>query len=110
MASKQVLGALVALAFSPLDALPAQAAPGAGGRATTNTTPLGFSLEEIAVMLSTSSPDELRIAIEACGTLGTKDALPLLEERIRSGLPSDLLTSAIDVIVQLRDPSSGPLL
>ena len=68
-----------------------------------------LSLEEIAVMLSSSNPDEVRMAIEASAPLGTPDVIPLIQERIRAGLPPDLLEIAMDSVLLLGDPSAEEL-
>jgi HEAT repeat protein len=70
----------------------------------------GLSLEEISVMLSSSQPDEVRMAIESSALLGTADAVPLLSERIRAGLPADLLLAALDALSVLNRPESSELL
>jgi HEAT repeat protein len=67
----------------------------------------GLSLEEIAVMLSSSELDEVRDAIEGAALLGSKDVIPMVKERIKAGLPAELLDSAMDALVMLGDPSAG---
>jgi hypothetical protein len=71
--------------------------------------PSGLSLEEVAVMLSSSNPDEVKMAIESSAMLGNPDVVPMLSERVRAGLPSDLLNSAIDALGLLNAPSSSDL-
>jgi HEAT repeat protein len=68
-----------------------------------------LSLEEIAVMLSSSKPDEVRMAIEGAATVGTPDVIPLIQERIRAGLPPDLLEVAMDSVLLLGHPSAEDL-
>lgn len=58
----------------------------------------GLSSEELAVMLVSSNPDELRMAIESCAQ-ASKEVTPLLVERIRAGLPGDLLGAAVDALI-----------
>jgi HEAT repeat protein len=65
-----------------------------------------LSLEEIAVMLSSGDADEVRMAIEGAASLGSKDVVPLLSERIKAGLPPDLLRSAVDSLMLVGDAST----
>ena len=69
----------------------------------------GLSLEEIAVMLSSSNADEVKMAIESSALLGNPDVVPMLSERIRAGLSPDLLNSALDALSVLNQPSSSEL-
>ncbi len=69
--------------------------------------PAGPSLEEIAIMLSSSNGDEVRMAIEASAGLGSPDVIPMIAERVRAGLPSDLLDAAIDSLMLLGDPGTA---
>lgn len=66
----------------------------------------GLSLEEIAVMLASPVADEVIMAIEASPMLGNTSAAPLLLERIRAGLPSDMLEAALDALAVLNSPAS----
>ncbi len=66
----------------------------------------GLSLEEIAVMLSSSVADEVIMAIEASAMLNNTSAAPLLLERIRAGLPPDMLEAALDALAALNSPAS----
>jgi len=63
------------------------------------------SLEEIAIMLSSADGDEVRTAIEAAAGLGSPDVIPMIGERVRAGLPADLLDAAIDSLTLLGDPA-----
>lgn len=49
-------------------------------------------------MLVSSNPDELRMAIESAAQ-APKEVTPLLVERVRSGLPAELLTIALDALI-----------
>jgi HEAT repeat protein len=69
----------------------------------------GLSLEELSVMLSSQNADELRMAIESAPSLGKAGVAPLLAERVRDGLPPDLLKSALEALVSVGDPRSGEL-
>jgi len=63
------------------------------------------SLEEIAVMLSSSNASEVRAAIEGAAGLGSPDVIPMIGERVRAGLPPDLLDAAVDSLTLLADPA-----
>lgn len=71
--------------------------------------PAGLSLEEIAVMLSSSNPDEVKMAIESAALLGNPEVVPMLSERVRAGLPPDLLNAALDALSLINQPSSSEL-
>ena len=71
--------------------------------------PAGLSLEEIAVMLSSANADEVKMAIESSAMLGNPDVVPMLSERIRAGLPPDLLNSALDALSVINQPGSSEL-
>lgn len=81
---------------SHAEAAPKKAAPAKPGQP---------SLEEIAIMLSSSNGDEVRMAIEASAGLGSPDVIPMIGERVRAGLPPDLLDAAIDSLMLLGDPA-----
>jgi HEAT repeat protein len=66
-----------------------------------------LSLEEIAVMLASPQQDEVRTAIEASAVLGEPDIIPMIEERIKAGLPPKLLDAAIDTMILIADPKAG---
>jgi HEAT repeat protein len=70
----------------------------------------GLSLEELSVMLSSQDADELRMAIESAPALGKAGVAPLLVERVRDGLPPDLLQAAVEALVAVGDPRAGELL
>jgi hypothetical protein len=69
-----------------------------------------LSVEEISVMLSSSEENELRSALEASALLPAREVLPLLDERVRAGLPRMLLDVAIDSLLLIADRGAGPLL
>ncbi|MDB4985662.1 MAG: hypothetical protein JWN04_840 [Myxococcaceae bacterium] len=69
-----------------------------------------ISLEEVAVMLSSSSEDEVRTALETAATLPARDIVAMLDERVRSGLSRELLDVAIDSLLLLDDKTASPLL
>jgi HEAT repeat protein len=86
----------------PASALPPKKAP-AAARPT-------LSLEEVAIMVASSDDDEVRSALEAAALLPAAEVLPIVDERIRNGLPRELLDVAIDSLLLLNDRSSAPLL
>jgi hypothetical protein len=87
----------------------AQAAEGAPKRKAPRAT-AGLSLEEVAVMLSSASPDEVRLALETAPTLHNRQITPLLIERVRAGLKPELLLVAIDALAAQSDARSAELL
>jgi hypothetical protein len=102
--------AVVVLAMaSALVSQAVQAAPGRSRNKAPAVESGQLSLEEIAVMLSSSNADEVRMAIEASATVGTPDVIPLIQERVRAGLPPDLLEIAMDSVLMLGHPSSEQL-
>lgn len=66
----------------------------------------GLTLEEIAVMLSSNNPDEVVMAIESSALLRDPSAAALLLERVRAGLPPDMLEAALDALAVLNSPAS----
>jgi HEAT repeat protein len=60
--------------------------------------------------LSSRDPAEVRAAIEALGVAGDARAVGPISERIRKGLPPDLLDAAIDALTVLGRPEAGPVL
>lgn len=73
--------------------------------ASAEKKPAQPSLEEIAIMLSSADGNEVRTAIEAAAGLGSPDVIPMIGERVRAGLPADLLDAAIDSLMLLGDPA-----
>jgi HEAT repeat protein len=105
--TRSLLAALSLALATPAQAAPRKPKPAAPADSNPSTQ---LSLEEIAVMLSSASADEVRMAIEASASLGTPDVIPLIQERVRAGLPPELLEVALDSVVLLGDPSAGELL
>jgi HEAT repeat protein len=70
----------------------------------------GLSLEELSVMLASQDSDELRMAIESAASLGKAGVAPLLIERVRAGLPHDLLKASVEALVAVGDARAGELL
>jgi len=86
----------------------AHAAPNKAAR--TGKARAQASLEEVAVMLSSPDENEVRTALETAATLPPADVLPMLDDRVRAGLPRVLLDVAIDSLMLLDDRGSAPLL
>lgn len=65
---------------------------------------------EISHQLGSESPSEVRASLEALGLSGNARAVTPIAERIRRGLPPDLLDVAIDTLSILGRPEAGPVL
>jgi hypothetical protein len=91
--SLSVVSALAALHGGVLAADGGPKAKGKRGHSS------GLSTEELAVMLVSSNPDEVRFALESAPQAPAQQLTPLLIERIRAGLPAELLGPAIDALV-----------
>jgi hypothetical protein len=98
-----LIAAVTALAM----ALPAFAKPGVKpkGKAKTNQ-----QVEQAKVLLDSGDRDTIETGIQSLGLLGTADAVPPLVERIRAGLPADLLDTAIVTLMALGQPAAAPVL
>jgi len=99
MISICIVGSLGALSRSPV--LAAERAPKAQRPKSS-----GLSVEELAVMLVSNDRDELRMAIESAAK-APREVTPLLVERVRAGLPHDLLISALDALIAGGDSSGA---
>jgi hypothetical protein len=106
VAARRLAPLVIAGALSALVA-PAAAAP---GKPPPSKARKQASLEEVAVMLSSSDEDEVRTALETAATLPAGDIVPMLEERVRSGLSRVLLDVAIDSLMLLDSKLEAPLL
>ncbi len=60
--------------------------------------------------LGATNPDEVRGGLEALGLLGNARAVTPIAERIRRGLPPDLLGVATDTLMILGRPEAGSVL
>lgn len=69
----------------------------------------GLSSEDLALMLVSSNPDELRMAIESAAQ-APKELTPLLVDRVRTGLPPELLSAALDALVASGDGAGASAL
>ncbi len=69
-----------------------------------------ITVEEVAVMLAAPDEEEVRSALESAPLLPPSEVVPMLEDRIRSGLSRTLLDVAIDSLLLLGDKSSSALL
>ncbi|HEX5657251.1 MAG TPA: HEAT repeat domain-containing protein [Polyangiales bacterium] len=61
-------------------------------------------------MLASNDEEEVRSAIESAPLLPPSEVVPMLEDRVRSGLSRTLLDVAIDSLLLLGDKSSSALL
>jgi hypothetical protein len=87
------------LAFAVLIATPAPSvwARGDGGIAAAKA------------LLQSPDHDEVETGIQSLGLIGTAASVPPLIERIRAGLPADLLETGIVTLMALGQPQAGPL-
>jgi HEAT repeat protein len=69
-----------------------------------------ITIEEVAVMLASNDEEEVRTAIESAPLLPPSEVVPMLEDRVRSGLSRTLLDVAIDSLLLLGDKNSSALL
>jgi HEAT repeat protein len=69
-----------------------------------------LSVAEATEHLGSSDPAAVRTGIEALGLAGNARAVPPLADRIRRGLPPELLDAALDTLLVLSRPESGPIL
>lgn len=69
-----------------------------------------MTIEQARALLDSSNPDEVRMGIETMGLLGRPDAVEPLAARIRRGLPTELLATAIDTLGILGRNEAGPVL
>jgi HEAT repeat protein len=97
--SRALLPTLLVATLAP--ATLAQAAPAKKPKIT---------VEEVAVMLASNDEEEVRSALEAAPLLPPAEVVPMLEDRVRSGLSRTLLDVAIDSLLLLGDKSSSALL
>ncbi len=103
--------ALLMSATFPLGLASAQRRSRVRAPEPTDATEAGaVSLEEAAIMLSSSSGDEVRSAVEALGIDGSPAAVDVLAARIRRGLPADLLDAAMETLAVVARPETTPLL
>jgi HEAT repeat protein len=61
-------------------------------------------------LMGSSDRDTVEAGIQSLGLLGTADAVEPLAERIRQGLPPELLETAIVTLMALGQPKAGPVL
>lgn len=69
-----------------------------------------LTLDQAIEQLGSRDPSEVRTAIESFGLIGSADAIAPLSERIRAGLPPDLLSVAVDTLTVLGRREAGPIL
>src|SRR5262245_1701317 len=94
------LGLLAGLS-SPLSAAPAKKP------ARNKPNP---AVEQAKALLGSGEHDTIETGIQSLGLLGTPEAVPPLVERIRAGLPPDLLDTAIVTLMALGQQTAAPVL
>lgn len=67
-------------------------------------------LNDAIRMLDAESADEVRLGIEALGTIGSARVVAPLMARIRRGLPADLLDLALETLGVVGQREAGPVL
>jgi hypothetical protein len=68
------------------------------------------AIESAKGMLASSKRENVEAGIQSLGLIGTAEAVEPLAERVRLGLPPDLLETAIVTLMALGQPSAGPVL
>lgn len=68
------------------------------------------SIAEATAHLQTNDPARIQTGIEALGLSGSARAVGPLSDRIRRGLPPELLDAALDTLAVLARPEAGPIL
>ncbi|HEX6245896.1 MAG TPA: HEAT repeat domain-containing protein [Polyangiales bacterium] len=81
----------------------------AAGAAKGKSKPAG-PLDELSALLASQDSDELRLGIESAASSRRPGSAVLLAERVRAGLPADLIGPAIDALAALGDPKAGDVL
>ncbi|MDH5674707.1 MAG: HEAT repeat domain-containing protein [Myxococcales bacterium] len=96
--------ALTLALSSPLAAKPPKA------RKTAKAKAPSAQVVTAAKLMASSKREDVEAGIQSLGLLGTAEATPPLTERIRAGLPPDLLQTAILTLVALGQKEAGPVL
>ena len=68
------------------------------------------ALEEAKALLASGDHDQVEAGLQGLGVLGTADAVAPIVERVRKGLPPDLLDTAILTLMALGQPEAAPVL
>jgi hypothetical protein len=97
-----------AAAKSDAQAKPAKAK--AKGKKTAGADKPNPAVENAKGMMGSSKRENVEAGIQSLGLLGTAEAVEPLAERIRQGLPPDLLETAIVTLMALGQPNAGPVL
>lgn len=105
-ASARTLAQVVTALLLVASTVPALAAP---KRAQPPRKP-SHSLQDVSRMLAAADDDTLRSGLEGAAQLPPRQVLPLVEDRVRAGLPPGLLDVAMDTIQLLSDPAAEPIL
>ena len=68
------------------------------------------TLAQAVAMINSNQRDEVEAGIQSFGVLGGPQAADALVQRVRGGLPPDLLDLTITTLTALGQPAAGPLL
>lgn len=71
---------------------------------------IGLDLDTARELLEGESVDEVRMGLEALVLVPGSDAVAVLDDRIRRGLPAELLDQAIDTLALMGRREAGPIL
>ena len=97
--------AAVTASLALWSAAPAFAKPAAKPKGKGNP-----AVEQAKTLMSSGERDSIETGIQSLGLLGTADAVPPLVDRIRQGLPPELLDTAIVTLMALGQPTAAPVL
>jgi len=91
------------------------AEPGKAGGKRAKKDPAASSKNKAAIesaraMMASNRRENVEAGIQSLGLLGTPDAVEPIAERIRQGLPAELLETAIVTLMALGQPNAGPVL
>lgn len=84
--------------------------PAKGKKAAAAAVKTNPAIENAKGMMGSSKRENVEAGIQSLGLLGTAEAVEPLAERIRLGLPPDLLETAIVTLMALGQPNAGPVL
>jgi HEAT repeat protein len=86
------------------------AAPAGGVLAPAPVHAQQMTVPQAVELLASNDADEVRMGIETLGLIGSPAAVEPLAARIRRGLPTELLATAIDTLGILGRAEAGPVL
>lgn len=90
-----------------LIALCALAAPASARKGATTKADSGVAAAK--AMLASKNHDEIEAGIQSLGLIGTPSAVEPIMQRVRAGLPPDLLETSIVTLMALGQPQAAPL-